>query len=129
VPNGEQLVEVVRAMRAGDQALREARRVSPLGPRDGLTDAITEIPGLTTAATLGLLRQAARDGRRVWLGYVNAQGAASQRIVEPTAISGGFLHGYDHRRDEMRTFALHRVTGVVLVDDADVEAFEQSESR
>jgi hypothetical protein len=119
VPNRDQLIEVVRALRAGDRALQEARRVNSSGPRAGRADAVAEIPGLTTAATLGLLRQAAREGRPVWLGYVNAQGSASQRIVEPTAISGGYLHGYDHRRDEMRTFALHRITAVALLDEAE----------
>ncbi|MEN3361189.1 MAG: hypothetical protein V7637_5171, partial [Mycobacteriales bacterium] len=60
---------------------------------------------------------AAREGRRVWLGYVNAQGAASQRIVEPSSISGGYLHGYDHQREELRTFALHRITAVALLGE------------
>jgi hypothetical protein len=117
VPTTEQLTEVVRAMRAGDRALREARRVNSAGPRDGRAGAVADVPGVTTAATLGLLRQAAREGRPIWLGYVNAQGAASQRIVEPTSISGGYLHGYDHRRDELRTFALHRITAVALLDE------------
>ncbi|MEN3359854.1 MAG: hypothetical protein V7637_3836, partial [Mycobacteriales bacterium] len=98
VPSREQLVEVIRAMRAGDRSLREARRLNSAGPREGAAADLAEIPNLTTAATLGLLREAAREGRRVWLGYVNAQGAASQRIVEPSSISGGYLHGYDHQR-------------------------------
>jgi Helicase conserved C-terminal domain/WYL domain len=109
-PTEAQLAELVRAVRAGDRALRESRRVTVATPRLG------EVPGVTTAATLGLLRQAARDGLAVLLGYVNAQGAASQRIVDPVSISGGYLHGWDHRREEMRTFALHRITGVALVN-------------
>ncbi len=117
VPNREQLVEVVRAMRAGDKSLREARRVNSAGPREGGAANLADIPNLTTAATLGLLREAAREGRRVWLGYVNAQGAASQRIVEPSSISGGYLHGYDHQREELRTFALHRITAVALLGE------------
>jgi predicted DNA-binding transcriptional regulator YafY len=80
---------------------------------------------VTTAATLGLLRNAARDGLAVLLGYVNAQGAASQRIVEPVSISGGYLHGWDHRREEMRTFALHRITEVALVADGEDGEGEQ----
>jgi Helicase conserved C-terminal domain/WYL domain len=112
----DQLAEVVRAMRVGDRALRESRHAAA-GARPA---SLTDIPGVTSASTLGLLRQATQEGRPVWLGYVNAQGAASQRIVEPSSISGGFLHGYDHRREEMRSFALHRITGVALLDpDAD----------
>ena len=50
---------------------------------------------------------------------MNAQGTASQRIVEPVSVNGGYLHGYDHQRDELRTFALHRITAVsALPDDA-----------
>ncbi len=111
-PTEAQLADVVRAMRAGDRAARESRRVTVAAGVDG-------VPGVTTAATLGLLRQAARDGRAVLLGYVNAQGSASQRIVEPSSISGGYLHGWDHRREEMRTFALHRITAVALLGDDD----------
>jgi predicted DNA-binding transcriptional regulator YafY len=115
-PTDAQLAELVRAIRAGDRAVREARRVTVATPRAG------DIPGVTTAATLGLLRQAARDGLAVLLGYVNAQGTASQRIVDPVSVSGGYLHGWDHRREEMRTFALHRITGVALVDGDGDEA-------
>jgi hypothetical protein len=109
----EQLAEVVRAMRVGDRALRE----SPHAAAGNRHASLADIPGVTSANTLGILRQATQQGRPVWLGYVNAQGAASQRIVEPSSISGGFLHGYDHRREEMRSFALHRITGVALLDE------------
>jgi len=106
-----QLTELVRAVRAGDRALRSARRTVAVPAID--------VPGVTTATTLGLLRDAAAANQAVLLGYVNAQGAASQRIVEPASVNGGYLHGYDHQRDEMRTFALHRITSVaVLGDDA-----------
>ena len=105
-----QLTELVRAVRAGDRALQSSRTaVSPA----------IDVPGVTTATTLGLLRDAAAANQAVLLGYVNAQGSASQRIVEPASVNGGYLHGYDHQRDEMRTFALHRITTVsVLPDDA-----------
>ena len=104
-----QLVELVRAIRAGDRAAQRAAVSSPA----------LDVPGVTTATTLGFLRDAARANQAVLLGYVNAQGSASQRIVEPVSVNGGYLHGYDHQRDEMRTFALHRITAVsALPDDA-----------
>ena len=106
----EQLTELVRAVRAGDRALQSAAQS---------VSAAIDVPGVTTAATLGLLRDAAAANQAVLLGYVNAQGSASQRIVEPSSVNGGYLHGYDHQRDEMRTFALHRITSVsVLPEDA-----------
>lgn len=106
-PTDEQLEQLVRQVRAGDDAARRSRQTS-IG---------TTVPGVTTASTLGLLQSAVREGRPVWLGYVNAQGAASQRIVEPISVGGGFLHGFDHKNSESRTFSLHRITSVALIDD------------
>ena len=63
------------------------------------------------------LRSAARDRRQIWLGYVDAQGRSTSRVVEPRGVEGGYITAWDHLRQEDRTFALHRVTGV-----ADVEA-------
>ena len=111
VPEEAQLAELVRTIRSGDRALQQSVR-----GRD-VTGPPYNVPGITTAAVLGLLRRAAREGRPVWLGYVNAEGTGSERIVEPVSVSGGYLHGYDHKRDEMRTFSLHRITGAALVDD------------
>lgn len=64
-----QLIELVRSIRAGDRALRSSatRTVS----------ATIDVPGMTTAATLGLLQAAAAANQAVLLGYVNAQGSAS----------------------------------------------------
>ncbi|KQS68532.1 helicase C-terminal domain-containing protein [Modestobacter sp. Leaf380] len=96
----------VREVRAGDAALA-ARRVEPL----------SRPPGVTTAGTLELLTRAVREQLAVWLGYVDAQGTGSQRVVRPTSLMGGFLQGFDEGRGESRTFAVHRITSVALVED------------
>ena len=98
----------MREIRAGDAAL-SARR----------TEAVRQVPGVTTAGTLELLSRAVREGTPVWLGYVDAQGSGSQRVVRPVSLAGGFLQGYDERRGEARTFAVHRITSVALVDEDD----------
>ncbi|AIA05280.1 hypothetical protein DC74_4806 [Streptomyces noursei] len=55
----------------------------------------------------------------VWIGYVNADGAASQRVIAPVRVEGGYVTAYDHTSDEVRTYPLHRITGVSeLADDA-----------
>ncbi|HZB48720.1 MAG TPA: helicase C-terminal domain-containing protein, partial [Mycobacteriales bacterium] len=95
----------VRQMRAGDAAL-SARR----------GEAVRQVPGVTTATTLELLSRAVREGAPVWLGYVDAQGSGSQRVVRPVSLVGGFLQGYDERRGENTTFAVHRITSVALVE-------------
>ena len=94
----------VTALRAGDLAARAARRAPVTTTRS------------TTADTLAFLQSAARERRQVWLGYVDAQGRATSRVVEPRGVEGGFVTAWDHLRQEDRTFALHRVTGVADVD-------------
>ncbi len=100
----EQAALSVTALRAGDLAARAARRAPVTTTRT------------TTADTLAFLQTAARDRRQVWLGYVDAQGRATSRVVEPRGVEGGFITAWDHLRQEDRTFALHRVTGVADVD-------------
>jgi hypothetical protein len=70
----------------------------------------------TTVDTVAFLQQAVREDRQVWLGYVDAQGRATSRVVEPHAVDGGFVTAWDYLRQEGRTFALHRVTGVADVE-------------
>jgi hypothetical protein len=107
----DQLAATVREIRAGDAAL-SARR----------TEAVRQVPGVTTAGTLELLSRAVREGTPVWLGYVDNQGSGSQRMVRPVSLVGGFLQGYDERRGENRTFAVHRITSVALVDEDEERA-------
>ena len=95
----------VREIRAGDAALA-ARR----------TDPARQVPGVTTASTLELLSRAVREQLSVQLGYVDAQGTGSQRLVRPASLVGGFLQGWDEGRGESRTFAVHRITSVTLAD-------------
>ena len=102
----EQAALSVTALRAGDLAARASRRAPVTTSRS------------TTADTLAFLQQAARDRRQVWIGYVDAQGRATSRVVEPRGVEGGFVTAWDHLRQEDRTFALHRVTGVADVDEA-----------
>ncbi|MBA3369196.1 MAG: helicase-associated domain-containing protein [Geodermatophilaceae bacterium] len=103
----QQRETVVRRMRTGDTATQAQRR----------TRAIPSIPGVTTATILESLQRALREGEGLWIGYVNADGQASQRLVEPISLTGGFLRAYDHRREEPRTFAVHRITSVAPADD------------
>jgi len=106
-PLGPEEVEAtVREVRAGDAALAARRE-----------DAARNVPGVTTASTLELLGRAVREQRAVWLGYVDAQGSGSRRAVQPLTLGGGFLSGFDEGKGEQRTFAVHRITSVDLVDD------------
>ena len=98
----------VRAVRAGDEASTVARRPIPL-PEDGP-------PGSRTAAVLDALTRAAKDGRRVWIGYTDTDGRQVSRIVEPSGVDGGFLTAYDATRAAVHRFAVHRVNAVAELD-------------
>jgi Helicase conserved C-terminal domain len=102
-PDVSVITAAVRALRAGD----EAARVSvPNGAP----------PRSPAAAMVQRLREATDRGSRVWIGYLDQQGQASSRIIEPARIEGGFLTAYDATRAAVHRFALHRITGVADVD-------------
>ena len=71
------------------------------------------------AESLLILQQAVVDETRLWIGYVNAEGRASQRVIAPVKVEGGYVTAYDHAGDEVRTFALHRITGVAELAEDD----------
>ncbi|MEU9037710.1 helicase C-terminal domain-containing protein [Streptomyces sp. NPDC048352] len=114
VPDATLLGAAVRAIRAGDLAATAVRK-EPAAASAGVPG---ELPRTSAAETLATVQAAALTGSAVWIGYVNADGAASQRVIAPVRVEGGFVTGYDHTADEVRTYALHRITGVAeLAED------------
>ncbi|WP_405787713.1 helicase-associated domain-containing protein [Streptomyces sp. NBC_01367] len=117
VPDATLLAAAVRAIRAGDVAATAVRK-EPATTSTAGTGVPGELPRTSAAETLATVQAAALTGSAVWIGYVNAEGAASQRVIAPVRVEGGFVTGYDHTADEVRTYALHRITGVAeLADD------------
>ncbi|MFI1314983.1 helicase C-terminal domain-containing protein [Streptomyces albidoflavus] len=111
-PDATLLTAAVRAVRAGDRAATAPRKDTPEAPGG--------LPRTSPADTLATVQAAAMTGESVWIGHVNAEGAASQRLLAPLRVEGGYVTGYDHTADEVRTYALHRITGVAeLADEAD----------
>ncbi|MEU1013385.1 helicase-associated domain-containing protein [Streptomyces sp. NPDC005890] len=111
-PDTTLLAAAIRAIRAGDLAAT--------APRKAVGEPLTggELPRTSAADTLATMQAAVLTGDSVWIGYVNADGAASQRVIAPIRVEGGFVTGYDHTADEVRTYPLHRITGVAeLADD------------
>jgi XPB/Ssl2-like helicase family protein/WYL domain-containing protein len=97
------LAQVVSAIRAGDRA---ARSRAP------------GTPELTPIGSLAALRDAVESGRTVLIGYVDNQGVSTERIVDPVRVDGGWLTARDHRADDVRQFAVHRIRTVNPVDSA-----------
>ncbi|KJK56201.1 WYL domain-containing protein, partial [Saccharothrix sp. ST-888] len=113
----------IKAVRAGDRAATAVRKETVAGPAatpqqtgPARTD-LRRLPRTAAADTLAALQTAVLLGERMWIGYINAEGLASQRVVDPVKVEGGFVTAYDHLTDEVRTFALHRITGVAEVDE------------
>jgi len=99
----------------GDTLLDAAVRAIRGGDRSRLVGALrTSRP---TADVLAMLTQAAGSGEALWIGYVDAEGRSTQRVVEPVAVEGGYVNAYDHLRGATRSFAIHRITGVSPLDE------------
>ena len=101
LPSNEQLESLIARMRSADRtgALYSHGDVQPAGD------------------TIGVLREAVEQRRPLWIGYVDAEGGTTHRMIEPVALSSGAVVAYDRLRGAVRTFVLHRITGVRPVDD------------
>ncbi|MGW5196533.1 helicase-associated domain-containing protein [Streptomyces spiralis] len=110
-PDATLLSAAIRAIRAGDLA--------STAPRKPTADPVAggELPRTGAAETLATVQAAVLTGEALWIGYVNAEGAASQRVIAPIRVEGGFVTAYDHTADEVRTYPLHRITGVAELED------------
>lgn len=89
---------VVTAIRSGDRAAASR----PVGPE----------ASLSPAGSLAALREAIETGGTVRIVYVDNHGTRTERIVDPVSVDGGVLSARDRRDDEVRTFAIHRITAV-----------------
>ncbi|WP_404816960.1 helicase C-terminal domain-containing protein [Streptomyces thermolineatus] len=116
----------LKAIRAGDRAATAARRAPAAAPAADRPSAgrpsagrgpTGRQPGTTSAEILATLQAAVLTGDVVWIGYVNADGAASRRVIAPVRVEGGFVTAHDHTTDEVRTFALHHITGVAELEE------------
>ncbi|MCV7100184.1 helicase-associated domain-containing protein [Mycobacterium palustre] len=65
------------------------------------------------AVTMSTLQRAARDGETLVIGYLDAAGVATQRVVSPISVRGGQLVAFDSASGRLREFAVHRITSVV----------------
>lgn len=86
---------VVGLMRRGEGAAA--------GAEDLATDPVV------IAATL---REAAAEGGACWIGYADDVGGVSTHLVRPLALEAGRVRAAVGEGDVVRSFGLHRVTGV-----------------
>src|SRR4051794_23906691 len=91
----------VTAIRAGDRAA--AHRPEP---------ALRASEPATPASTLAVLREAGESADRVWVGDVGNHRAPVESVVDPVRVEAGTLSAYDHRTEDVRSFAIHRINAV-----------------
>ena len=96
-PSGETLNAVVSVLRKVTAAPFGNIRVDP-------------------AVTMSLLQRAAKDQDTLVIGYLDAAGVATQRVVSPITVRGGQLVAFDSASGRLRDFAIHRITSVVSAD-------------
>jgi hypothetical protein len=101
---------VVEELRRGDARVRAALR-APAEVRAAAGHPMSSLTAVQAhSQALSILQQAVRDKARVWVGYVDAHGAAASRLVRPVSIGAGYLRAEDDRTQMLHTFALHRIT-------------------
>jgi len=107
---------LVEQLRRGEAAARAVRRApGPVRAATGqAVDGLAAVQAHSQA--LAVLQQAVRDKALVWVGYVDAHGAAASRLVRPVSIGAGYLRAEDERTETLHTFALQRVTAAVVHD-------------
>ena len=103
-PSEATLAASVRAIRAGDR-----------GAEHRPVDATVTLGATASTDTLDALARSIEAGVSVWIGYVDNQGTTTQRVVDPISLDAGWLSAYDHRSEQVRTFAVHRVSAVAPV--------------
>jgi hypothetical protein len=103
-----QLTELVRRVRSGDALTQLSRRVPPIAQ---------QVPGVTSASTMALLRDAIREGRRVLLGCAEPDGTATRHTIVPISLGGGFVRGHEPATQRLQSFPLHRITAASVIGD------------
>ena len=96
-PSGETLNAVVAVLRKVTAAPFGNIRVDP-------------------AVTMSLLQRAVKDESTLVIGYLDAAGVATQRVVSPIVVRGGQLAAFDSASGRLRDFAIHRITSVVSAE-------------
>jgi predicted DNA-binding transcriptional regulator YafY len=109
-PGASALLAAVRALRAADDAARARSR-----DEGGAGVDVGEAPVLAPmdpAGVLAVLRDAAARHEPAWIGYADATGQTTRRLVEPLSVEAGRIHAFDRAAEQVRVFSVHRVTGV-----------------
>jgi hypothetical protein len=102
---------------------RRPHRSIPRPSADSLSAIVGVLRRVTTApfgsvrvdpaVAMSLLQHAAQRQDTVVIGYVDAAGVATQRVVSPITVAGGQLVAFDSGSGRAREFSIHRITSVL----------------
>lgn len=98
---------VVARLRAGDTVAGVRTRVGE--PSSNGTSFASD--------TVAMLREAARSGRHVRIGFVDRHGTSTAMVLQPTKVEAGVVAGRDSLDGDLHRVPLHRITTVALVED------------
>ncbi|MDO4762005.1 MAG: helicase-associated domain-containing protein [Corynebacterium sp.] len=65
-------------------------------------------------ASISVINAAIRARRKITIGFVDRQGAATQIVVTPITVAAGVVSAVDETTGQLHQFPLHRVTQVVV---------------
>ena len=113
-PPDAALLSAVLALRAADDARAERARtfdaeLSRVGPDAGPPPVLEAMDPVNVIA---VLRDAAAGRSPLWIGYVEGAGQPVRRLVDPVSVDAGRITAFDRMAGELRTFSVHRVSGV-----------------
>jgi hypothetical protein len=116
-----------RGARVTTPQRRRSHRSIPRPSGESLSALVAVLRKVTTApfgnvridpaVAMSLLQRAAQRQETVVIGYVDAAGVATQRVVSPITVTGGQLVAFDSASGRAREFAIHRITSVVSEGD------------
>jgi predicted DNA-binding transcriptional regulator YafY len=109
-PTPEALLGAVQALRASDAARLDR---AGIGAREQAATGVPPTLGpMDPAMALTVVRDAAAVHRPLWIGYVDGAGVTSRRLIDPVSVDAGRVTAFDRGAGEVRTFSVHRITGV-----------------
>ncbi len=101
------VASTVGAIRAGDRAAESRPRRAEAA----------SLSGGGPMATMAALREAVETKATVWIAYLDNHGSTVERVVDPAKVEAGWLTAFDHRADDVRSFAVHRISSVHAVSE------------
>lgn len=110
-----------RVAPTGRDAARESAQVNAAVAAVRAGDKVASSRGsalvaTTPAGAVAALRAAVEGEDSVVIEYLDNHGSRGERIVDPIRVEGGQLTAYDHRSEDQRSFAVHRISSVRAVD-------------